>query len=500
MESRFCNILGEKCTPELWLTQQGQQLQRWPRMGTLNAVTLSEESSPNWPVNYVYDCADDATIYPEPEDGEDKTGTCGCYHCESVWTPKEIIDIPKDAPLESRDPGRCINLATCGKNLAIEGCNGLYRPDVPCYQPWAPHSRKLYESDPDIDTNFIKVLKEVCPIYYNNRYNSSTDEYYTEVCCERGQIVSLSSQFGQIEQLLGRCPACAENVLAIYCHTTCEPNSAQWVNPLEGYYNDDRSITLTARENFLTAEYMDRIFDSCIDVSFPQTNGKVVESLMCDGKTGDDCNSKVWLDFQGAVSNGFSPLDLIYTPVYSEEDYIHVDPKIVPLDYPSFTCSAPYLNYQGDYTDECSCQDCDPVCPALPAYTEDPGRSMIGSLDEWAFIAVMTFVCTVVIFAVVIVVRRTILNQCLHKGEKTSVVAAADGDNTEKIVVLEDITRLEKFGYNFDKTLREAFEFWARNVVCRFPVTTIIISLAWSIALSAGLYRVEFTTGPLLIP
>ena len=358
MESRFCNVNGVKCTPEFWLSQQGQELYRWPRMGTLNVVTISQTSS-HWPRNYVYDCAEDSTvIFPEPTDPTlPKEGTCGCYHCERVWKPLPVLDLAKDYPLRTREPGHCINLSVCGKNLNIAGCDGLYRPDTPCYEPDAPESRKLYEDDPNLDLTFMAALKEVCPIYYNNRFDETSQKPYTEICCERGQLLALSSQVAQIDQLLSRCPACAENVLAVYCHTTCEPNSAQWIHPTEGYMNDDGTITLTERYNFFTADYMQRIFDSCVDVTFPQTNGKVVESLMCDGKTGDDCNAKVFLDFQGAVSNGFSPLDLIYTPVHNESDYIDVDPRIIPLDYPSFTCNKSYISYNNDTKDQCSCQD-----------------------------------------------------------------------------------------------------------------------------------------------
>lgn len=93
-----------------------------------------------------------------------------------------------------------------------------------------------------------------------------------------------------------------------------------------------------------------------MDVTFPQTNGKVVEDLMCDGKTGSDCTPKVWLDFQGATSNGFSPLDLIYTPVESEEDFISIDPRIVPINYTTFGCDQDYFDYLGKPEEACSCQ------------------------------------------------------------------------------------------------------------------------------------------------
>jgi hypothetical protein len=65
----------------------------------------------------------------------------------------------------------------------------------------------------------------------------------------------------------------------------------------------------------------------------------------------------------------------------------------------------------------------------------------------------------------------------------------------EKFVFPEDISKFENFGYKFDKFLQNCFESWARNVVCRFPKTTILFSLAWSLTLSAGIIWIEFTTG-----
>ena len=117
----------------------------------------------------------------------------------------------------------------------------------------------------------------------------------------------------------------------------------------------------------------------------------------------------------------------------------------------------------------------------------------------------MTFVLVIVLFVVVIIVRRVVLNRCMDKETSTTAVAVnptgADGNIDEKLptklLVKEDISAFEKFAYQFDEMLRRGFEFWARSVVCRFPVTTIILSLAWSIGLSLGMMHIEFTTGRL---
>ena len=65
---------------------------------------------------------------------------------------------------------------------------------------------------------------------------------------------------------------------------------------LEGFEtvdeNGEKSIGISIIENYWSEENLQKIFDSCKDVSFPQTNGKVVEDLLCDGKTGEGKFSK----------------------------------------------------------------------------------------------------------------------------------------------------------------------------------------------------------------
>ena len=73
---------------------------------------------------------------------------------------------------------------------------------------------------------------------------------------------------------------------------------------------------------YFDKEYMDRMWNSCKDVTFPQTNGKVIEGLMCDGKTGDKCTAEVWLNFQG--------LNVLLLPLYiSKSCEILHDDKII---------------------------------------------------------------------------------------------------------------------------------------------------------------------------
>ena len=67
----------------------------------------------------------------------------------------------------------------------------------------------------------------------------------------------------------------------------------------------------------------------------------------------------------------------------------------------------------------------------------------------------------------------------------------------DKIVSPEDFSCFEQFGYDVERILSKMFELWAKKVVCRFPILTIVISFAWTIPLIFGLQTIEFTTDPI---
>jgi hypothetical protein len=54
-------------------------------------------------------------------------GECGCYNCQKLWIPPRLIKLQEEFPLAARGPGRCISSTSCGKNLAIPGCDGIFR-------------------------------------------------------------------------------------------------------------------------------------------------------------------------------------------------------------------------------------------------------------------------------------------------------------------------------------------------------------------------------------
>ena len=296
------------------------------------------------------------------------------------------------------------------------------------------------------------------------------------------------------------------------------------MDPVDGFdttdINGDAAIGIAKTNLYFAGEYMDRLWDSCKDVTFPQTNGKVIEGLMCDGRTGDSCTVEVWLNFQGATSNGFSPYDLFYIKVLdtssetsiqrsfdtrwtkpqlraiTDEELTEIRPDMVPKTYPTIGCNEPYVDpFTGEEEGSCSCQDCEASCPPLPVYPDPIPRKTVGNIDMWGFIAIMVSVLIICIFVIVVVLRKYFKAQ--NRTEDVTAVIRDKEDFTQKPITEEDVTCFDRLGFNSQEMLRKAFEWWARNVACRFPLLTLLFSIAWTGALIAGFKDIEFTTDPI---
>ena len=96
----------------------------------------------------------------------------------------------------------------------------------------------------------------------------------------------------------------------------------------------------------------------------------------------------------------------------------------------------------------------------------------------WGFIAVMIGTLLVVIFLVALVVRKHVKTQ--NRTEDVNVVTAARTNSVDieniKSVSVEDVTCLDKIGFASSEYLRKGFQWWAKNVPCRFPVMTLLFS------------------------
>ena len=112
-------------------------------------------------------------------------------------------------------------------------------------------------------------------------------------------------------------------------------------------FKGEDAIGISILKNYWNQTNMESFYESCRDVSFPQTNGKVVEDLLCDGNSGEDCDARIWLNYQGSTSNGFAPYDMIFIPTHYDENETLIDFEnktiaeidIKPVSARVFSCS-----------------------------------------------------------------------------------------------------------------------------------------------------------------
>ena len=414
----------------------------------------------------------------------------------------------------------------------------MTRQDVPCLitkedYPNGYPSTLLRESDEDDEKKLLLArVKETCPVYLNNHPEG------TAICCNIDQISTLYEETAQVRQLFGRCPACLKTMEMVYCHTTCHPSQSMWMMPKEGFKTVDQdgkeSIGIHMIDFYWTEELMNGIWETCKDVSFTQTNGKVIEDLMCDGNAGADCTVERFLNFNGGTDNGFSPYNLVYNMVtpnsplrsflenrtdiiltenpkpmtITEDELAELDPELVPLDRKQkpvpgqpplndlvFDCDQAFTDLTtGEPLPSCSCTDCELACPGLAEYPEPEPRATIGpnEMDLWIFIAIIISVSLIAIFVLILVLRKV----CKEK-KKVGGIEYVSTEQNQKTVYEEDIGCLDRLSLNTHKALSSAFYWWAKNVVCRFPLIVMFVVLGAFSGLLVGMKDIEFTTDPI---
>ena len=57
-------------------------------------------------------------------------------------------------------------------------------------------------------------------------------------------------------------------------------------------------------------------------------------------------------------------------------------------------------------------------------------------------------------------------------------------------------TFFEKIYVNMRKTIGTSFQYWAENIICKYPKTTLLVTILWVMFCCAGFPQTEFTTDP----
>ncbi|KAK3908856.1 NPC intracellular cholesterol transporter 1 [Frankliniella fusca] len=247
----------------------------------------------------------------------------------------------------------------------------------------------------------LQQLRADCPNLFNEQGEAIT-------CCDVDQIVTLHSSLLKAAAIYSRCPACFRNFFAVFCELTCSPTQSQFLEVVESKTND-KGKYITEINAYLTADTMQRVYDSCKGVVMPQS-GKYATDITCGAYDSTTCNSTRWFDYVGK-GNPLSPFTINFLSTRGTFD--DMDNREVP----TLRC-----NETSELAAQpCSCVDCDLSCPASNDdmfMVKKPFLIKVLGIDVYVLSLIVAYI--IVFLVTAFCVRKKIIKRRIAKDERGS--------------------------------------------------------------------------------
>ena len=398
-----------------------------------------------------------------------------------------------------RSPGYCVIGGDCGKNPKKDRAT---QHNMPCLR----NATKAFSAETLTPSTWSK-FQENCPDIVQGR---SKEEVL--LCCREENIIDMVNGFKQAVSVFGRCPACWYNFRANSCQATCHPDQSLFINPTEYLPTEDKKETAVSKYEFYVSENLiTNWFKSCENVMYPQIQDTVI-AITCN-KPKTECTPADWLNFQG--SNALNPIDITVVPVAEKDDnpiypdtltfeeFKEIQPEMLPDSIQGENYKTqPETNYaycnetipwSANNSEICSCQDCPTRdCPVPIFQIDDTEVQNIGwfvALGLWiVFVALFVFSNRKLDEKAWVNIRNDKNINCDFKSDSSN---SSNPDKIEKTA-----NYLEVLYYKMSVRLGNAFQYWAENIVCKYPISTLITIFILVIICCAGFPKTEFTTDP----
>jgi len=351
--------------------------------------------------------------------------------------------------------------------------------------------KKNIPAPPVKTQKMFDLVQEVCPnLSLNGIYNTKT-------CCDYDTLAQMRDQLQTAQQMLSRCPACLKNFYNLWCQFTCSPNQSKFVSY-------DGMFGVYMAEYYMSTEVADGLYQSCQDVVFPGSNGKVLD-YMC-GTTASNCNAEKFLAFLGNPLN--SPFQINShigeTDLPENMTNNNLTPKV---------CNKGFIDeITGKNLSSCSCQDCQSACPAPPSPPQPKRPKYIMGIQEMYFVVGMCCLGWLVLFWTWNLIRYVLCEAIfLSKQSKLDITrrsasldqygsskslngdSKSHGDKYDEYQKKKDF--LVRTGIAFENFLQNVFQRW--GTWCgSHPWTVILVSLVVLSGLSCGILKFQVTTAP----
>ncbi|PLW40125.1 hypothetical protein PCASD_07859 [Puccinia coronata f. sp. avenae] len=265
-----------------------------------------------------------------------------------------VVETMKNANPTNSFIGRCAMYDRCGKK-------GTFGQELPC-----PDNSPARKTTSDLQS----ALSRIC---------GSRFESLETACCTQDQIEDLSQSLSQAEPLISSCPACRNNFREFYCHFTCSPDQASFLNvtstqQVTNSKTGKLNLAVKTVDFWVDPRFGNAFFDSCKEVKFGATNGYVMDLIGGGAKSWNK-----FLQYMGDEKPGLgSPFQINFptrSPITSDKQQdlkhffqfettstiIPTNSSLTPLNPDqAFRCDSVALDAR------CACSDCPAVCASLP--------------------------------------------------------------------------------------------------------------------------------------
>ena len=202
---------------------------------------------------------------------------------------------------------------------------------------------------------------------------------YGPICCNSDQLEVLRDNLNEAEPLITSCPACRNNFRSFFCHFTCSPDQASFVNITSTQETSTGQTAVQSLDFFVSERHGKGFFNSCKDVKVGATNGYAMD-LIGEGAT----DYSAFLRSMGQEKPLGSPFQINFPS--------SVPPGMVAFDKPPRNCA------DNDLSSRCACVDCPQICPTLPDLPTLGDACHVGALSCLSFTLILAYFLCLVAF------------------------------------------------------------------------------------------------------
>ncbi|CCX10094.1 sterol-sensing domain of SREBP cleavage-activation-domain-containing protein [Pyronema domesticum] len=301
------------------------------------------------------------------------------------------------------------------------------------------------------------------------------------VCCDGDQISNLATNLKRAEALIASCPACKANFFNLFCSFTCSPDQSLFLNITETEESSKGVALVSEIDYFLSPTYTEGFYDSCKDLKFSATNGRVMDLIGGGAKNPQD-----FLAFLGKKNPPFGSPFQINFPTKDK-----LGDKMKPMHDKPKKCNDEDVAYR------CACMDCPAVCPILPE-PDETKVCKVGAMPCWSFAVTLIYCLSVAVLASVLTYK-----QCMKYREKRRdnlrLLRDSDpdySDDDDDIVLGAGIApERHRKRYALDEFLDRMF-YRIGETSAKFPAATIGISILIVGIMSLGWLNFSVETDP----